>query len=62
MATPDARLDEITKIEFEKVTDEHWDVVLIRTRGIVLSGTTRYSADSIEQALSIAESFMRAGR
>lgn len=58
MATPDTRLEEVTKIELESVGEGMWDVVLIRTRGIVLSGTTRYSADSVDQAISIAKSWM----
>jgi hypothetical protein len=59
MATPDFREDVITKIELAPMGRGHWDVVLIRSCGVVLSGTTRYPAESIEQALAITEAWMR---
>jgi hypothetical protein len=59
MATPDARLDVIARIELEPMGRGHWNVVLVRTSGVVLSGTTRYPAESIEQALAITEAWMR---
>lgn len=50
--------DRVTKIELEAMGKGAWDVVLVRTRGTVLSGTVRYPADSVDLALSIAKAFM----
>ena len=59
MATPDFRMDVISKIELEPMGQGCWDVTLTRTRGAMLSGTTRYPTENIGQALALAEAWMK---
>jgi hypothetical protein len=61
METPDFRYETISKIEFEPAGRGCWYVVLVRSRGAVLCGTTRYPARNVEEALAIAKVWMSAG-
>jgi hypothetical protein len=58
MDTPDARHEAISKIELEPAGRGCWYVVLVRSRGAVLCGTTRYPARTAEEALAIAKTWM----
>lgn len=58
VATPDVRLETLSKIEIVPTGMGSWEVSLTYVRGAVLCGTNKYPARSVEEAVAIAKTFM----